>query len=162
MRVCSVWISHHVIFAVDVLKLCSKLGFVWTLIADNIDIMTRVKMMSKKNKNKFLHFFHVIATLSRIPSQGRDDVACGDMKDYKFLGAVPNTAEFDWMCDVAFSSMIGRQLQPRLAFMREMQHCVVTSIDHAEFARSCEKTHEVCSLPVSNCVFDVLCTWRES
>ena len=73
---------------IDSIKACVDRGLVsWTLIADNIDLMTKVKLMSKENKNKFLHFFHVIASLSRIPVDGRDDVACGDMKDFTFLGA---------------------------------------------------------------------------
>ena len=45
---------------------CARVGFSWTLIGDNIDIMTKVKLMSKENKNKFHHFYHLIATESRI------------------------------------------------------------------------------------------------
>ena len=42
---------------VDVIRLCiERSAFSWTIIADNIDIMTKVKLMSKDNKNKLLHF----------------------------------------------------------------------------------------------------------
>lgn len=134
----------HIFDFAEVLQDCYKLGFSWTIIADNIDIMTRVKMMSKDNKNKFYHFFHVIASLSRIPVTGRDDVASGDMKNYTFLGAVPSQEELAWMSQEAFAMKLGQQVQPRLTFMTSMQHCVVTHINHQYFAESCKKSHEVC------------------
>ena len=100
-------------------------------------------MMSQDNKNKFHHLFHVIASLSRIPAQGRDDVASRDMKEYKFLGTVPSQQEMSWMCHEAFAMKLGQQVQPRLDFMKSMQHCVVTHINHEYFAESAKKSHEV-------------------
>ena len=48
----------------------------------------------------------------------------------------------NWMCDVAFASILGRQLQPRLSFMRDMEHCVVTHIPHQYFEESGRASHE--------------------
>ena len=62
-----------------------------------------------------------------------------------FLGMVPNHEEMAWMRDRAFTSLVGRTLQPRLDFMSGMKHCVEWEIKH-EYSEEMAKASTECSL----------------
>jgi hypothetical protein len=96
----------------------------WTLIGDNLDLMSKVKLMSVDKRNQMYHWFHIIASRSRVSSRHLDDFyALGDMNtDWHFDRLIPAAPDFVFMKRV-FRDILGGILVRRLDFLSSGDFC---------------------------------------
>jgi hypothetical protein len=59
---------QEVLKVLPLLTLCAEAKVDWTIIGDNVDLMTKVKQLSTSNRNLMYHFFHVIASQAQTSS----------------------------------------------------------------------------------------------
>jgi len=89
-----------------------------------LDMMSKVKLMTADKRNQMYHWFHVIASLSRVSSRHLDDYwALGDMRtDFDAAKVLPGQSDCLFMKKV-FRDILGNILVERLRFLKSGEYC---------------------------------------